>query len=75
MLIYLFLVLFLILIITKYMKFTPFTSSTALYTNSVSISPGNTVTLNITTNAWASDYYALLLNYTGYHHSDILYKP
>jgi len=53
----------------------PFTSSTVLYTNSVSISPGNTVSLNITTNAWASDYYALLLNYTGYHHSDILYKP
>jgi hypothetical protein len=53
----------------------PFTSSTVLYNNSVSIPAGNTVTLNITTNTWPTDYYALLLNYTGYYHSDILYKP
>jgi hypothetical protein len=53
----------------------PFTASNIIYNNSVSISAGNTITLNIPTNLWASDYYALMLNYTGYHHSDILYKP
>ena len=54
---------------------TPFSSINTIFTNTLNIPAGNTITVNIVTNSWLTGHYALLLNYSGYFHSDILYKP
>lgn len=54
---------------------TSFSSGSVSYSNTFNILPGNTATINISTLSWGSDYYALLLTYSSFYHSEILYKP
>ncbi len=52
-----------------------FSNITPFYNNIINVLPGTTATINISTNTWASDNYALLLSYPNYYHSEIIYKP
>jgi hypothetical protein len=52
-----------------------FSSITPAYFSTNNILPGTTAIINIPTNTWSSDNYALLLSYPNYYHSEIIYKP
>ena len=60
---------------TVQLSIASFSNITPFYNNTINVLPGATAIINIPTNTWASDNYALLLSYPNYFHSEIIYKP
>ena len=53
----------------------PFSSNIPIYDQVHVISAGSTISLNLQTQNWPTNFYALLLLYSVYYHSEIIYKP